>query len=406
MPPATKPDQRVLVVGAGPVGLTIASLLVQRGLRVLVVEARAEIEQEPRASTFHAPTLELLDHLDAAEPLIERGLVADKYQNRDRERGVVAEFDFGVLKDDTKYPFRLQCEQQRLCELLLGRLLREPLAEVRFSTRLTTFSDDGETVSATLVTDDGETTVEQVAMLIGADGASSTVRDRLGVGFPGATYEDRYLVYLTDYPFEEAFEDLVLVNYISDPEEFVVLLRAPEAWRVLFRAGPELTEQQAMDPDRTQERLHGVVARDEDYNVLHTQLYRIHQRVADQFRVGRVLLVGDAAHINSPIGGMGMNNGIHDAFDLARSLPDVLAGREPVDSLDDWAERRRAVALEYVQMITDRNSRTLAESDEQARLETQQMLRATASDPVRAREWLLSSSMISSVNDQDLLPYA
>ena len=400
------PDHPVLVVGSGPVGLTLASLLVKRGVRVLVVEARAEIEQQPRASTFHAPTLELLDHLDATGPLLESGLIADRYQNRDRQRGIIAEFDFGLLKNDTKYPFRLQCEQQRLCELLLGRLRQDPLADIRFSTRLITFRDDDEVVHATLEADDGESVVEPVSMLIGADGASSTVRGCLDVEFPGATYEDHYLVYLTDYAFEDAFDDLALVNYISDPDEFVVLLRAPEAWRVLFRAGPDLTEEEARDPNRAQERLHGVVERDEDYNILHTQLYRIHQRVASRFRVGRVVLVGDAAHINSPIGGMGMNNGIHDAFDLMRSLPEVLTGQRPVDSLDDWAERRRAVALEYVQMISDRNSKTLAESDGLVRLETQRDLRATAEDPVRAREWLLSSSMLSAVWDQDLLPYA
>lgn len=402
---ASTSAQRVLVVGAGPVGLTMAALLAHRGIPALVVEERADIDPEPKASTFHAPTLELLDVLGVAEGLIARGLVADKYQNRDRERGVVAEFDFGLLKDDTRYPFRLQCEQQRLCELLLERLADQALVEVRFSTRLDRFVDDGDEVTAHLVTADGSEVAERVGMLIAADGASSTVREQLGVEFPGTTYEDRYLVFLTDFPFEEVFDDLVLVNYISDPREFVVLLRAPQAWRVLFRADPELTEEQAFDPALAQQRLHGVYRRDEDYHVVHTQLYRIHQRVAEQFRVGRVLLIGDAAHLNSPIGGMGMNNGIHDAFDLARFLPDVVAGREPLTHLDDWARRRRDVALEYVQIITDRNSKTLGERDEAARLATQQQLRETASDPVKAREWLLAASMLKAVNAQRLLPY-
>lgn len=403
--PASTFDQRVLVAGAGPVGLTMAALLAYRGIPVLVVEERAEIDPAPKASTFHAPTLELLDVLGVTEGLVARGLVADTYQNRDRERGVVAEFDFGLLAEDTNYPFRLQCEQQRLCELLLDRLADESLAEVRFSTRLDNFDDDGDGVTAHLVTPDGTRADERVSMLVAADGASSTVREQLGVDFPGATYEDRYLVFLTDFPFEEVFADLALVNYISDPREFVVLLRAPQAWRVLFRAEPELTEAQAFDPVLAQQRLHGVHRRDEDYNVVHTQLYRIHQRVAEEFRVGRVLLIGDAAHLNSPIGGMGMNNGIHDAFDLARSLPDVVAGHEPVAHLDDWARRRRAVAREYVQLITDRNSKALAERDEAARMATQQQLRETANDPGRAREWLLSSSMLKAVDEQQLLPY-
>lgn len=398
------PQDRVLVVGAGPVGLTMAALLTRHGVSVLLIEERSEVDPEPKASTFHAPTLELLDHLQVAEPLIDLGLVADKYQQRDRQRGVVAEFDFDLLKEETKYPFRLQCEQQRLCELLLERLGDEPLAEVRFSTRLRSFDDDGEGITVVLDTAGGAVE-ERCALLIGADGASSTVREQLWIEFPGTTYEDRYLVYLTGYPFEEAFEDLVLVNYISDPEEFVVLLRAPQAWRVLFRAGPELTEEQAYDPALAQRRLHGVVPRDEDYDVVHTQLYRIHQRVAESFRRGRCLLIGDAAHINSPIGGMGMNNGIHDAFDLARVLPEVLAGEAPADNLDAWAERRRNVAREYVRVITDRNSRTLGEKDETARRAAQAELRATSADPNRARAWLRSSSMLDAVREQDLLPY-
>ncbi len=400
---AVDPSNRVLIAGAGPVGLTMAALLVRRGVSVLVAEERSGIDPEPKASTFHAATLELLDHLDVTRSLIDLGLVADTYQHRDRDRGVVAEFDFGVLKEDTPYPFRLQCEQQRLCELLLEQLHAHPLAEVRFSTRLRSF-DDGSDVAAVLESADG-VAVEQVAFLLGADGASSTVRDQLPVEFPGTTYEDRYLVFLTDYPFEDAFDDLSLVNYISDPQEFVVLLRAPRAWRVLFRAAPELSEEEARDPDFAQRRLHGVVPRDEDYNVLHTQLYRIHQRVADEFRIGRCLLIGDAAHINSPIGGMGMNNGIHDAFDLARVLPGVLAGDVDAAELDAWAARRRAVAQEYVQVITDRNSKALAETDEDTRRATQDELRATAQDPARAREWLLSSSMLQAAHAQKLLPY-
>jgi 3-(3-hydroxy-phenyl)propionate hydroxylase len=394
----------VLIVGAGPVGLTTAALLEKRGMRVLVVERASTIDMAPKASTIHGPTLELLETLDVTDHLIERGLVANSYQHRDRQRGIVAEFDFSVLKDDTKYPFRLQCEQQRLSEALLERMATRERVTIAFDTELVSFIDTGGGVVATLKGPDGERTVG-CRFLLGTDGASSTVRGQLGIEFEGSTYVDRYLVYLTDHAFENDITDLCLVNYISDPEQFVVLLRAPASWRVLFRTDETMTDERANDPALIEQLLQGVVAKPEPYGILHTQLYRIHQRVAVEFRQGNAMLLGDAAHINSPIGGMGMNNGIHDAFDLARVLPGVMVGDLPDTAIDEWALRRRTVAREFVRVITDRNAKALAEKDESSRLAHQQELAAIASDPARCREWLLSSSMINAVNEQGLLPY-
>jgi 3-(3-hydroxy-phenyl)propionate hydroxylase len=400
-----EPNLDVLVVGAGPVGLTLAALLEKRGMSVRVVERESAIDMTPKASTIHGPTLELLEYLGVTEHLLDRGLVADTYQHRDRSRGIVAEFDFSVLKDDTKYPFRLQCEQQRLSEAILERLATLERAQVDFSTEFRRFEDRGSSVEVTLEGPDGPETVV-ARFLVGTDGASSSVRRQMGVEFEGATYVDRYLVYLTDHPFEESIPGLSLVNYISDPEQFVVLLRAPASWRVLFRTDETMTDEQAADPVVIEKLLQGVVAKPTPYRILHTQLYRIHQRVAESFRVGNVLLLGDAAHINSPIGGMGMNNGIHDAFDLARVLPDVARSDRSDDALDGWAARRRAVAKDFVRVITDRNAKALAERDEAARLRSQAELAAVASDPERARSWLRTSSMIDAVEVQGLLPYS
>lgn len=394
----------VVIVGAGPVGLTTAALLEKRGMRVLVVERASTIDMAPKASTIHGPTLELLEHLGVTEHLLACGLVADSYQHRDRQRGIVAEFDFSVLRDDTKYPFRLQCEQQRLSEALLERMKTSGRVSIAFDTELVSFVDTGGGVLATLSGPEGERTIG-CRFLLGTDGASSTVRGQLGIEFEGSTYVDRYLVYLTDHAFEDDIPDLCLVNYISDPEQFVVLLRAPASWRVLFRTDESMTDKKANDSAMIESLLQGVVAKPEPYGILHTQLYKIHQRVAVDFQRGNVMLLGDAAHINSPIGGMGMNNGIHDAFDLARTLPGVMVGDLPDTALDDWAVRRRKVAREFVRVITDRNAKALAEKDEASRVAHQQELAAIASDPVRCREWLRSSSMIDAVEEQGLLPY-
>jgi 3-(3-hydroxy-phenyl)propionate hydroxylase len=394
----------VVIVGAGPVGLTTAALMEKRGMSVLLVERASGIDMAPKASTIHGPTLELLEHLSVTEHLLDCGLVADTYQHRDRKKGIIAEFNFSVLKDDTKYPFRLQCEQQRLSEALLERMASLDRACIDFDTELVSFVDTGAGVLATLKGPTGERTVA-CRYLLGTDGASSSVRNHLGIEFEGSTYVDRYLVYLTDHAFEEDIRDLCLVNYISDPKQFVVLLRAPTSWRVLFRTDESMTDDRANDPKMIEGLLQGVLAKDGTYGILHTQLYRIHQRVAVEFQQGNVLLLGDAAHINSPIGGMGMNNGIHDAFDLARTLPAVMVGDKPETALAEWAARRRTVAREFVRVITDRNARALSETDEASRLAHQAELAAIASSPERSRNWLLSSSMTDAVRDQGLLPY-
>ena len=394
----------VIVVGAGPVGLSVAATLADQGVDVQVFESRNDVDREPRASTFHAPTLELLEPLGVVESMIERGLIADRYQHRDRERGIVAEFDFRLLAEDTRYPFRLQCEQHKLCDLLLARLEDAEHVQVRFDAEVTSFRQDDAGVDVEVTAPDGRAQWHRASHLVAADGASSTVRQQLGIAFDGMTYGDRYLVLNTRFPFEEHLTDLARVNYVSDPEEYVVLLQAPAGWRVLFPVPDDLDPEVATDPEACQRRLQGVLATDEPYEIFHTKLYRIHQRVAERFRDGRVLLIGDAAHINSPIGGMGMNNGIHDAFALARVLPDVIGGRRPHGELDDWARRRREVAREYVRAITDRNSRALGERDEAARRQHQQELAATAADPERARAWLLRSSMLTAVRSQGLIP--
>lgn len=375
----------VLVAGAGPVGLTTAVLLTEAGHTVEVFEAGEEVSTQPRASTFHPPTLDLLDRIGIAKPLIEQGLKAPVYQHRDRERGLVANFDHKHLAADTAFPFRLQAEQHKLCELLLERLGEK----VRFRHKVVGVSQDEHGVEVNVEGPQGPLVV-QGDYLIDGSGASGVVRQALDIAFEGFTYEDRYLVLLTPFPFEDHLEGLEKVNYISDPEQYVVLLRAPDAWRVLFPVKEEIR-----DPEVWERMLQGVVPSPVPYEVVHHQLYFIHQRVAERFKEGRVLLIGDAAHVNSPIGGMGMNNGIHDAFSLVEALP---------HGLDAWAEQRRRIALDYVKIITDRNARALGEKDPAQRLAAQQEMAATAADPARARAWLLDSSMLNAVRKQGLLP--
>lgn len=391
----------MLVVGAGPVGLTAAILLANRGLPVTVLEAEPVPRTDWRASTFHAATLELLDHAGVVEQMHAEGLVVPRYQLRDRRHGLVAEFDFSALADVTRYPYRLQLNQQRLVGILLDRLARRGDVSVRFGARVASVRTDSGGVWAVLRTGAGEELVRG-SYLVGADGAASAVRKSLGVRFDGITYPQRFCIVSVAERLDELVPGVAPVAYVADPEEWLFLLRTPESWRVVFPVPEGEPAEHATDPAVIARRLQAVAEHPPGYRVIDRQLYPVHQRVAETLRVGRVLLAGDAGHINSPLGGMGLNSGIHDAVDLAIRLARVWYGDTGGDSgvdaeLDAYSARRRAVALEFVRADTHRNTVMLAERDEAVRARNRRELAAVAADPVRAREWMMRASMLAPV---------
>ena len=384
---------RVVVVGAGPVGCVASAMLASGGIDVTLLEGAPQLPRELRASTFHPATLDLLERFGVIDQLIGRGLVAPRFAYRDRRKGLVAQFDLGVLADVTNHPFRLQCEQYKLCEILLERFGSVPEVTVRFGAEVIGATDHGDAASVRLAS--GETlTVDAV---VAADGAGSAVRKSLGLGFDGMTYEDRYLVLSTPFEMADHLADLAYVNYISDPDEWLVLLRTPDLWRALFPVGDDETDTQALSDRSAQRRLRGIVARTEPYEVAHRTIYRVHQRVADRFLVGRVVLMGDAAHINNPLGGMGMNGGIHDAVLLGASLAAVLRGDMSAARLARHAELRRTLAIDYVRRHTHQNAQSLAAPDGAARQRALDQMAARAADSDEARAYMLQASMINAV---------
>lgn len=380
----------VAIAGAGPVGLVAALSLARRGVDVLVLEAGSALSSESRASTFHPPTLEMLNELGVVDELMQAGLRVPTFQYRDRREGLVAEFDLGVLSGDTRYPFRIQCEQSKLTRIIHEKLKDEPTAQVLFDARVERVEQDGSNVTAFL--QDGREV--RSAYLIGADGANSAVRKSLGVDFGGVTYPERYLVVSTDYEVGRCIPDISYVNYISDPQEWLVLIRTPEHWRAMFPVDPNLTDEQALDPEDVQRRMKTIGDIGEDWPVLHTTVYRVHQRVAESYRIGRVVLAGDAAHINNPLGGLGMNSGVHDAWMLAPMLADVVLGAGAPEELDRYAEERRSVSVDYVSTEADKNWRRIRERDEDQRQRQQAELREIVSDPARHLAYVRRTCMI------------
>jgi 3-(3-hydroxy-phenyl)propionate hydroxylase len=390
-------EERVFIAGAGPVGLSAAAALVRQGVPVTVFEGAGELSRESRASTFHPSTLDMLDELGLAEALVATGLVAPRVQYRTRRDGIIAAFDFGAIADITRHPYRLQSEQHNLTRIIDARLAGDPNYRIELDARVVGARQDADGVTVTLVRQDGRTEERHGRWLIGADGARSEVRKALDVEFEGFTWPERFLVIGTTFDFPAIVPGLDAVSYVADPTQWHFYLQIPGMWRMMFPIAPDVSDETATSRAFAKATLATVQPSVRDDDVVHVTLYRVHQRVAKTFRVGRAFLAGDAAHINNPLGGMGMNGGIHDAINLSERLARVWRGEAADAELDRYDKQRRLVTLEYVQTHTIQNKRNLEATDpaEQARFRTE--MRAIAADPAKTRDYLMRISMIASL---------
>ncbi|WP_233828682.1 FAD-dependent oxidoreductase [Paraburkholderia sp. ZP32-5] len=396
-------NKSVVVSGAGPVGLAAALALARQGIDVCVLETEADIPHDLRAGTFHPPTVEMLSALGVGDALLAQGIPVRQWQIRDRKTGVVAEFDLGVLSDLTPYPFRLHCEQHKLSELLRETLSGMPNARLLFSHRCTGYTEDADGVTVQFENAEGAGEM-RASYIIGADGSRSVVRKTMDVEFEGFTWPERFLVFATSYDLRE--QGFTGNAYIADPDEWSAIFIQPHdgppgIWRIAFPIPPEVEDSEVLTDDFVQAKIQGFLSPEREYPILYRSVYRVHQRVAKQFRVGRALLAGDAAHINNPLGGMGLNSGIHDAVNLAGKLADVLLNGASTEVLDLYDRQRRLTNVEYVQAITIRNKRLLEERDPVVREQRLDELRTIAASPDQLRAYLINSSMIASVRRAD-----
>ncbi len=389
----------VLIAGGGPVGLLCAWLLGRRGVAVTLFDDNAEARADPRAATTHPATLELLADDGLADDMARIGLVAPVFQFWDRPSGeLVAEFDHALLNDDTRFPYVVQCEQFKTARLLLARLRELPNVVVKFGHAVVAVEQRDEEVTLRVRGAGGESE-HKGAWLIGADGGRSTVRKECGIEFEGFTWPERFIVLTTPYDFE-AQRGLCYRSYFADIGAWCNCFKVsadgpPGLWRTVYPVDPSESEDAIMSDEGVEARMQAFFPAPEPYEIVHRNLYVTHQRVAARFRAGRVLLAGDAAHVNNPIGGMGLNGGIQDAANLCEKLIQVLDGAD-ARLLDLYDRQRRTVAVEFVQEQSIANKKRLEAREPEARQRNLDELRAIAADPARARQFLLRTSMIAS----------
>ena len=402
-------SNRVIVIGAGPVGLCLSLALAQAGAEVCLIEmlgADNFLEQVPRAGTNHPATLELFERIGLYEKLEPRGIIAPLFHYWDRRKHqLIAAFDHAHLKEDTRFPYVLQCERIKVVEEALKLAKAHSNIDVRLSTTFTGFTQAGESVTASVTNRAGERESVSGAYLVSAEGARSIVRRGLGIEFEGFTYPDRTLNIEVAYDFRK--HGYTERNYISDPHEWSNLFHwkgPPDRWRIHFPVEPEAEETALTQAEALQARLQRFLPTGKPFDIVASNLYIVHQRVAQKFRIGRAILAGDSAHVNSPIGAMGMNSGIHDAFNLAEKLTRILRREAGEDVLDRYERQRRHVALQHTQAQTIRNKRLLAEKDPATRERNHAELRRTAEDPKLARAFLLRSSLIESLREAERIP--
>jgi 3-(3-hydroxy-phenyl)propionate hydroxylase len=388
-------EPRVGIVGAGPVGVVAALACAQRGMRVTLFEAEREIDHSPRAATTHPSTLEMLAGLGLLEEFRSVGLTARYFQFWDgATRTLVAEFDHEVLRDETPFPFVVQTEQHKLCEIGLRRLAAMPNVEVRLGTPVTGVSQDakGARLSAS-----GEHAFDYI---VACDGGRSVARKCLDIEFEGYTWPERFLVLTTLFDFDRAL-GCCPRSYISDPEEWTNLFKVmgddlKGRWRAVFPARENESDEEAFSEAAVRRRMRKLSQDHPMESLVHRNIYRVHQRVAKAFRAGRVFLAGDAAHVNNPVGGLGLNCGIHDAIEIAETLRLVASGEAGEELLDRYERRRRPLNIEYVQQQTVANKKRLEERDARVRQANFDELKRAAADRRLHKQFLMRTSLIES----------
>jgi 2-polyprenyl-6-methoxyphenol hydroxylase-like FAD-dependent oxidoreductase len=339
----------VLIAGAGPAGLTLASDLARRNISHLIVDGQAAGANTSRACVVHARTLEVLEPLEIVPQLLARGIQVPIFRVRDRDHALLT-VDFRNLP--SRYAYTLMCAQSETEAILLaglsargGNVLRPCL--------LTTAKNIPDGAEATVRDSSGGEHVIRARYVVGCDGMHSTVREQAGIAFGGGSYEEVFVLADVHMDWPLSLEEVTL---LYSPAGLVVVAPIPhQRFRIVATVQESPATPTVADIQSLLDARGPVINAAQVRDIVWSSRFHIHHRVAKTFRNGHLLVAGDAAHVHSPAGGQGMNTGIQDAMSLGGAFAAALhAGNE--EALDEWAKRRQRIAKKVVS-LTDRMTR-------------------------------------------------
>jgi len=403
-------EDRILISGSGPIGTILGYYLAREGIPVTLFDAEAVTPRDHRASTVHPTTLDMIAPLGITEKIIPQGIISAIFQFRDRfDDRIVAEFDYGMLDDLFDHPYALQVEQHKvvnttheMAEGLETFTLMRPYEVIGHK-------QDADGVTVTVKNLAGETETHRGRYLIGADGGRSVTRKDAGIDFPGFTWGERFVIATTEYDFGTRQGGAHHYrNYVAHPVQWSALIKVAGddmsgLWRILIPAldNDESGLEQG-SPEWVQHKFVECLPYEDEYKIIDINPYNVHQRVAETFHKGRVMLAGDSAHVNNPLGGMGMNGGIHDGLNLAEKLVEIWRGEgDPDELLPRYDRQRRTMAKKYVQAQSIANKELLQESDMSERRKRLDGLKATSEDKEACRDFLKRSSLWAMLRDAE-----
>lgn len=345
----------VVIVGGGPTGFITALGLARAGVRLTVIEAEPQIVDSPRAAVYHWSVVEGLEKLGIRAEVERTGFAKQDYSYLVHSTGERIDFSLAVLNGLTPYPYNLHLGQHRLAEIALQALAGYPQTQVHFNTRLTQLEQDADGVTLQVMTPAGPQQLRS-KWVIGADGASSTVRKQLAVDFDGMTWPERFVATNVYFDFERY--RYARATFLIDDQCGAVIAKLDNAglWRCTYMEDAGLPEDSVLE---RLPRFYDAILPGADYRIERATPYRMHQRSATQYRVGRVVLVGDAAHVTNPTGGLGLTSGLFDCFALYPALAAVIRGDADVAVLDRYADSRRDIFLNRISPQAVANKRLI-----------------------------------------------
>jgi len=393
--------KRILIVGAGPVGLFAATRLVGFGIPITLVDKAHTVSSDIRASTIHPPSLEMMEPYGITDEILETGIKVPQWQIRDHSSGEKIIFDLGCISDVTKYPYRVQFEQSKICAIMDRKLRKDPLADIRYGTEFVSLAQNDKCVSIKVKSADGPYTLEG-QFLIAADGGNSRIRECLGLEFKGSTYPELTVLVTTPFQFDKYIDGLSSVSYCWEEKGNFSLLQLPDQWRASLYFPEDMSSEEALADEHIQKQLHDICPNEGPFEIFDKRVYRVHQRIVSKYDHGRIVLAGDAAHVNSPSGGMGMNGGLHDAHSLTEKLNQIWLGADEnnySELLGLYSRQRKPIAEQQIIKQADENRKRMTEKDHEKRRKLLEEMRKVSADPKKCRAFLLKSSMFEGLRE-------